>query len=56
MSAITQVHPIGQAITLVAKKYDLPEEVEKKIQDLVFCNRLPNPITTILVGAFAEEF
>ena len=41
MSTLTQVHPTGQALTLVAKKYDLPEEVEKKIQDLVFSNKLP---------------
>eukprot|EP01052_Picozoa_sp_SAG31_P054432 SAG31_NODE_14488_length_803_cov_4.301136_2_plen_152_part_00 len=35
---IAKVHPVGQALTSVAKKYQLPEEVEKKIQDSVFCN------------------
>ena len=41
MVSIEKIHPTGQAITLLAQKYDLPSEVEKKIQDLVFCNKLP---------------
>ena len=44
MVSIEKIHPTGQAITLLAQKYDLPSEVEKKIQDLVFCNKIPKKI------------
>ena len=30
---IEKVHPVGQAITLISNKYDLPYEIEKIIQD-----------------------
>ena len=38
---IEKVHPVGQAITLIANQYDLPYEIEKKIQDIIFKNKLP---------------
>ena len=41
MQSLAKVHPSGQALTLIAKKYDLPEEVEKNIMDRVFSNKLP---------------
>ena len=40
MPSLAKVHPSGQALTLIAKKYDLPEEVEKNIMDRVFSNKL----------------
>ena len=38
---IEKVHPVGQAITLISNKYDLPYEIEKMIQDIIFKNKLP---------------
>ena len=38
---IAKVHLHGQAVTILCKKYNIPDEVENMIQDMVFSNRLP---------------